>query len=240
MTSTSTIATLPAWEGFAPGRWMESVDVRDFIQRNYTPYEGDASFLAGPTHRTSALWGKLSDLLAAERAAGGVLDVDPSTPASITSHGPGYLDRDLELIVGFQTDAPLKRAIVPNGGWRMVENGLQAYGYEPDPHVKEIFTKYRKTHNAGVFDAYTAEILAARRSHVVTGLPDAYGRGRIIGDYRRLAALRHRQADRRQACGARRDRRPVRHRGRHPLAGRAGRADARAQGARADGGELRR
>ncbi|MGZ6617417.1 MAG: formate C-acetyltransferase [Solirubrobacteraceae bacterium] len=173
---------------FAPGDWTTTIDVRDFIQRSYTPYDGDSTFLSGATERTETVWGALSDLMAAERATkGGVLDVDVSTPSSITAHAPGYLDRDRELIVGFQTDAPLKRAIVPNGGWRMVESGLKAYGFEPDAHVKEIFTKYRKTHNAGVFDAYTPAILAARRSHLITGLPDAYGRGRIIGDYRRVA-----------------------------------------------------
>ncbi len=182
-------AAMPqAFEGFTPGDWAATIDVRDFIQRNVTPYTGDASFLTGPTVRTTAVWGKLSELMAAERASNcGVLDVDVSTPAGITAHAPGYLDRAAELIVGFQTDAPLKRAIVPNGGWRMVESGLQAYGFEPDERVREIFTRYRKTHNDGVFDAYTPEILAARRSHIVTGLPDAYGRGRIIGDYRRVA-----------------------------------------------------
>ena len=186
--TTPPIAREDVWEGFAPGDWTDSIDVRGFIQANYRPYEGDAAFLSEPTERTRGLWDKLSELMAAERAtAGGVLDVDASTPAGITAHAPGYIDRDQELIVGLQTDAPLKRAIVPNGGWRMVETGLAAYGFEVDPRVKEIFTKYRKTHNAGVFDAYTPEILAARRSHVITGLPDAYGRGRIIGDYRRLA-----------------------------------------------------
>jgi formate C-acetyltransferase len=180
--------TATAWRGFEPGAWRERIDVRDFLQRNYTPYEGDASFLSTATERTEKLWDQLSDLMAQERATeGGVLDVDVETPAAITAHPPGYLDQENELIVGFQTDAPLKRAIVPNGGWRMVESGLKAYGFEPDERVKEIFTKYRKTHNAGVFDAYTPAILAARRSHVVTGLPDAYGRGRIIGDYRRVA-----------------------------------------------------
>jgi formate C-acetyltransferase len=187
MTPTAAAVDAAAWEGFAPGDWTDSIDVRDFIQRNYEPYEGDASFLAGATERTAELWQGLAELMAAERERGGVLDVDVSTPAGITAHAPGYLDRERELIVGFQTDAPLKRAIVPNGGWRMVESGLEAYGYETDPQVKEIFTKYRKTHNDGVFDAYTPEILAARRAHIITGLPDAYGRGRIIGDYRRVA-----------------------------------------------------
>ncbi len=176
-----------AWRDFTAGRWCERIDVRDFIQLNYAPYEGDSSFLAGSTERTRALWQRLTELMQAERARGGVLDVDAATPSTITAHAPGYIDRELELVVGLQTDAPLKRAIVPNGGWRMVENGLKAYGFEPDPRVREIFTRYRKTHNDGVFDAYTTDILAARRAHIVTGLPDAYGRGRIIGDYRRVA-----------------------------------------------------
>ncbi|GAA0262172.1 formate C-acetyltransferase [Saccharothrix mutabilis subsp. mutabilis] len=174
-----------AWQGFRGTRWRERIDVRGFIQDNYTPYEGDAGFLSGPTTRTSALWRDLSGLFAEERRRG-VLDVDAHTPSSITSHRPGYLDRANEIIVGLQTDAPLKRAIMPNGGLRMVETSLQAYGYELDPAVREVFTKYRKTHNDGVFDAYTPEILRARRAGVVTGLPDAYGRGRIIGDYRRV------------------------------------------------------
>ncbi len=172
---------------FADGPWRERIDVRDFIQRNYVPYEGDAGFLAGPTERTREVWGRLAGLIADERHAGGVLDVDVSTPSSITAHGPGYIDRERELIVGLQTDAPLKRAIMPNGGWRMVETGLRAYGFEPDPAVRDIFTQHRKTHNDGVFDAYTPEILLARRAGIITGLPDAYGRGRIIGDYRRVA-----------------------------------------------------
>jgi formate C-acetyltransferase len=172
---------------FTTGSWTERIDVSDFVRRNYTPYEGDSSFLAGPTERTSELWARLRGLMDAERAAGGVLDVAAATPASITAHEPGYIDRDLELIVGLQTDAPLKRAIMPNGGWRMVEAGLKAYGFEPNESVREIFTRHRKTHNDGVFDAYTPAILAARRSGLITGLPDAYGRGRIIGDYRRVA-----------------------------------------------------
>jgi formate C-acetyltransferase len=180
------IVSPPAVE-FAPGPWTETIDLRDFIQRNYTPYTGDADFLCGPTARTRRVWERLSGLMTLERERGGVLDVDASTPSTITSHSPGYIDPEQELIVGLQTDAPLKRAIVPNGGWRMVESGLRAYGFEPDERVKEIFTKYRKTHNDGVFDAYSPEILRARRAHVVTGLPDAYGRGRIIGDYRRVA-----------------------------------------------------
>ncbi|MER6414473.1 formate C-acetyltransferase [Streptomyces humidus] len=175
-----------AWRGFAGTRWRELIDVRDFIQANYTPYEGDASFLAGATERTRAVWEKVSSLFPEERARG-VLDVDVATPSTITSHAPGWIDRDRELIVGLQTDAPLKRAIMPNGGLRMVENGLKAYGYEPDPFVTKVFGTYRKTHNDGVFDAYTPEMRTVRKVGIITGLPDAYGRGRIIGDYRRVA-----------------------------------------------------
>ena len=175
-----------SWRSFRGQVWRDSIDTRRFIQDNYTPYEGGADFLAGPTERTKGIWARLTAMFPAERERG-VYDVDARTPASITAHAPGYIDRDAELIVGLQTDAPLKRAIMPNGGWRVVETSLRTYGYEVDPRVKEIFTKYRKTHNDGVFDAYTAEILAARRAHVITGLPDAYGRGRIIGDYRRVA-----------------------------------------------------
>ena len=178
--------TLLATQPFTPGRWQDAIDVRDFVQHNYTPYTGDGAFLAGPTDRTLAVWDRVAGLMDEERRRGGVLDIDVATPAGITAHAPGYIDRDHELIVGLQTDAPLKRAIMPNGGWRMVESGLRAYGYEPDPHVAEIFTRYRKTHNDGVFDAYTPAIRAARRSGLITGLPDAYGRGRIIGDYRRV------------------------------------------------------
>ncbi len=175
-----------AWEGFVDGRWRTCVDVRDFIQRNYTPYEGDSAFLAGPTERTTALWQKLSAMFPEEREKG-VYDVDWQTPAGITAHAPGYIDRDNEVIVGLQTDAPLKRAMMPNGGWRMVETALETYGYPVDPMLKKVFTEYRKTHNQGVFDAYPPSVRAARSSHVITGLPDAYGRGRIIGDYRRVA-----------------------------------------------------
>jgi formate C-acetyltransferase len=178
-------AVAPAWRGFQTGLWQSEINVRDFIQQNYTPYDGDDSFLAPATERTLAVWKKLTDLFVEERKKG-VLDVS-QIPASITSHGPGYIDRDREIIVGLQTDAPLKRAIMPNGGFRMVATALKAYGYEPDPHVVEAFTKYRKTHNDGVFDAYTADIRRCRSSHILTGLPDAYGRGRIIGDYRRVA-----------------------------------------------------
>ncbi|WP_189839226.1 formate C-acetyltransferase [Streptomyces umbrinus] len=175
-----------AWRGFSGGGWRDQIDVRDFIQANYTPYAGDAGFLVGPTDRTRGVWGKVSALFPEERRRG-IFDVDTATPSTITSHRTGFIDRDRELIVGLQTDAPLKRAIMPNGGLRMVENGLQAYGYTPDPFVTRVFGTYRKTHNDGVFDAYTPEMRAARKAGIITGLPDAYGRGRIIGDYRRVA-----------------------------------------------------
>ena len=171
--------------GFKPGLWTKDVNVRNFIQNNFEPYYGDESFLAGPTKRTIAIWKKLTDLFVKEREKG-VLDVS-QIPSTITAHGPGYIDKDNEVIVGLQTDAPLKRAIMPNGGLKMVTNALEAFGYTPDPQVVEIFTKYRKTHNSGVFDAYTSDIRKCRSSHILTGLPDAYGRGRIIGDYRRVA-----------------------------------------------------
>ena len=174
-----------AWRGFKPGSWQTRVNVRDFIQRNYTPYEGDAKFLQGPTQRTRSIWQTLQPLLAKEREKG-VLDVS-QVPSGILAHAPGYIDREREIIVGLQTDAPLKRAIMPFGGWRVVAESLRAYGYEPDEKVGEIFTKYRKTHNDGVFDAYTPDIKKARHAGIITGLPDAYGRGRIIGDYRRVA-----------------------------------------------------
>jgi formate C-acetyltransferase len=179
-------ADLDPWRGFNGTQWRLFVDTRDFIQANYTPYEGDSSFLAPATDRTKGKWAKVAELMGKEREKG-ILDVDVHTPSTITSHAPGYLDKDNEVIVGLQTDAPLKRAIMPNGGYRMVEAGLKAFGYEPDERVTEIFTKYRKSHNDGVFDAYTPDIMATRRSGIVTGLPDAYGRGRIIGDYRRVA-----------------------------------------------------
>jgi formate C-acetyltransferase len=177
---------MDAWRGFVAGPWQDGVDVRDFIQRNYTPYTGDGTFLAGPTPRTTAIWEKLTAMFPAERERG-VYDVDTHIPGTITSHAPGYIDKDNELIVGLQTDAPLKRAMIPNGGWRMVENALETYGYEVDPAIRKIFTTYRKTHNDGVFDVYSQRVKAARRSNIITGLPDAYGRGRIIGDYRRVA-----------------------------------------------------
>jgi formate C-acetyltransferase len=175
----------PGWEGFKPGIWKKQINVRDFIQQNYTPYSGDSSFLAPATERTNKIWNQLSELFVEERKKG-VLDIS-QIPTSITAHAPGYIDRENEVIVGLQTDAPLKRSIMPNGGFRMVLSALKTYGYEPDPHVVEAFTKYRKTHNDGVFDAYTADIRRCRSSHILTGLPDAYGRGRIIGDYRRVA-----------------------------------------------------
>ncbi|MHB1063992.1 MAG: formate C-acetyltransferase [Georgenia sp.] len=174
------------WASFVPGPWRSAIDVRDFIQTNYTPYDGDADFLSGPTERTTGIWNILMGMFPAEREKG-VYDVDARTPAGITAHAPGYIDEDQELIVGLQTDAPLKRAIMPYGGWRMVETSLRTYGYEVDPVLRDIFTKYRKTHNQGVFDVYPPAVRAARSSHILTGLPDAYGRGRIIGDYRRVA-----------------------------------------------------
>lgn len=176
-----------AWNGFKTGNWNKEIDVRDFIQLNYTPYEGDYSFLAGETERTKKLWDEVAELCKKEIENGGTLDVDTKTITAIDAYNPGYIDKDLEQIVGLQTDAPLKRAIMPFGGIRMVENSCKAYGYELDPEVSKIFTKYRKTHNQGVFDAYTKEMRACRKSGIITGLPDAYGRGRIIGDYRRVA-----------------------------------------------------
>lgn len=176
-----------AWNGFKTGNWNKEIDVRNFIQLNYTPYEGDASFLAGESERTKKLWDEVAELCKKEIENGGTLDVDTKTITAIDAYKPGYIDKELEQIVGLQTDAPLKRAIMPYGGIRMVENSCKAYGYELDPEVSEIFTKYRKTHNQGVFDAYTKEMRACRKSGIITGLPDAYGRGRIIGDYRRVA-----------------------------------------------------
>ncbi|EWY38666.1 formate acetyltransferase [Skermanella stibiiresistens SB22] len=181
-------AALDPWRGFAGTAWRHAVDVRDFILRNVHPYEGDAGFLAGASGRTKSLWLEVSELLKRERAAaGGVLDADTETLSSIISHAPGYIDRELEVIVGLQTDKPLKRAIMPFGGWRMVKNGLEAYGFKPSPKLGEVFPGIRKTHNDGVFDVYTEEMTRCRKSGVITGLPDSYGRGRIIGDYRRVA-----------------------------------------------------
>ena len=176
------------WEGFTEERWCNtSINVRNFIKHNYTPYDGDDSFLAPPTEATKKLWDEVMELSRQEREAGGVLDMDTKIISTITSHGAGYIDKDLEQIVGLQTDKPLKRALQPFGGIRMAQQACKEYGYEVDPEVVEIFTKYRKTHNQGVFDAYTPEMRLARHSAILTGLPDAYGRGRIIGDYRRVA-----------------------------------------------------
>ena len=178
----------PEWEGFVFGKWSDDeVNVRDFIQRNYTPYEGDDSFLAPATEATKKLWDRILELSAEERKAGGVLKADTSVVSTLTSHGAGYIDKDLEKIVGLQTDEPFKRSLQPFGGIKMAEQALNMYGYEIAPEIKEIFTKYRKTHNDGVYDVYTPEMRLARRAHILTGLPDTYGRGRIVGDYRRVA-----------------------------------------------------
>ena len=178
------------WAGFKGRLWKEEINVRDFIQNNYTPYEGDESFLAGPTEATNKLWGKLQELQKEERAKGGVLDMETKVVTGLTAYGPGYIDesmKDLEQVVGLQTDKPLKRAFMPYGGIKMAEESCENYGYTPDPELHKVFTEYHKTHNQGVFDAYTPEMRAARRSHIITGLPDTYGRGRIVGDYRRVA-----------------------------------------------------
>ena len=177
----------PEWRDFSGGVWEREINVRDFIQKNYTPYDGDDTFLAGPTQATKDLWAQVMDLTAKEREAGGVLDMDTKIVSTITSHGPGYLDKEKEQIVGFQTDKPFKRSLQPYGGIRMAEKACADNGYTIDPEIKEFFTVHRKTHNAGVFDAYTDEMRACRSNHIITGLPDAYGRGRIIGDYRRIA-----------------------------------------------------
>ncbi|WAW14339.1 formate C-acetyltransferase [Peptostreptococcus equinus] len=178
---------MTAWNSFKTGNWTENIDVHDFINLNYKPYEGDDSFLEGPSDATTKLWSEVSDKFKEEIENGGTLDVDTDTISGIDAYDPGYIDKALEQIVGLQTDAPLKRAVMPYGGIRMVENSCEAYGYKLNPEITKIFTKYRKTHNQGVFDAYTDEMKAARRAGVITGLPDAYGRGRIIGDYRRVA-----------------------------------------------------
>lgn len=179
--------TLPQWKGFTPGAWTESVNVRDFIQRNYTPYSGNEEFLSGPSARTLHLWDKLKVLLKQEIDNGGVLDADEAVVSSIISHQPGYIDKELEVVPGLQTDAPLKRALMPFGGLRMAQQALESYGFKMCETTADIFQKIRKTHNEGVFDAYTTDIRAARSAGIITGLPDAYGRGRIIGDYRRVA-----------------------------------------------------
>ncbi len=175
------------WRGFVKGSWNREIDVRDFIQRNYTPYEGDEEFLQPPTDKTEKLWAEVLDLMAQERAAGGVLDMDTKVVSTITSHPAGYIDKDLETIVGLQTEKPLKRAFMPNGGIRVAVKACEDHGYKVDEQLVNFYKKYRKTHNDGVFDAYTPEMRACRSSHIITGLPDAYGRGRIIGDYRRIA-----------------------------------------------------
>ena len=199
--STASATVTSPWSGFHTGLWQKDINVREFIQQNYVPYDGDGAFLASATDRTKNIWAKLNDLFLEERKRG-VLDVS-QIPSSITAHSPGYIDQEKEIIVGLQTDAPLKRAIMPNGGFRMVANALKTYGYKPEPHVVEAFTKYRKTHNEGVFDAYTADVRRCRSSHILTGLPDSYGRGRIIGDYRRVALygvarlIDHKQAEKR-------------------------------------------
>ena len=176
------------WEGFnRQGEWTKEIDVRGFIQANYTPYEGDGSFLVGPTDKTKTLWDNVLELYKKERENGDVLDVDTKTPSGINAYAPGYINKELEEIVGLQTDAPLKRAIMPNGGIRIVEKSCESYGYKVDDEVEHIYHDLRRTHNDGVFAVYTPEIRAARSSHLITGLPDGYGRGRIIGDYRRVA-----------------------------------------------------
>jgi formate C-acetyltransferase len=181
----SILPSVDPWRDFGGDGWRIQIDVRSFIQANYTPYGGDAGFLAGPTVRTKAMWDGLGPKLAEERKRG-VYDISTDRASSILAHDAGYIDRANEIIVGLQTEAPLRRAMMPNGGLRMVESGLEAYGYTIDPAVTETWTKHRKSHNQGVFDVYTPEIVAARKSGIVTGLPDAYGRGRIIGDYRRV------------------------------------------------------
>jgi len=177
----------PEWAGFVSGKWENEINVRDFIQKNYTPYDGDDAFLCGPTQATKDLWNQVLDLSRQEREAGGVLDMDTKVVSTITSHGPGYLDKTKETIVGFQTDKPFKRSMQPYGGIRMAEKACADNGYTVDPEISEFFSTHRKTHNAGCFDAYTPEMRACRSAHIITGLPDAYGRGRIIGDYRRIA-----------------------------------------------------
>ena len=178
------------WNGFFGNAWKDEINVRDFIQKNYTEYTGDESFLEGPTEATKKLWGRLQELQKQERAKGGVLDMETEIVSGLTAYGPGYIDesmKDLEQVVGLQTDKPLKRAFMPYGGIRMAEQACTTYGYQPSEKLHEIFTKYHKTHNQAVFDVYTPEIKKARHSHVITGLPDTYGRGRIVGDYRRVA-----------------------------------------------------
>ena len=206
-----------AWDGFVGGNWQKAIDVRDFIQRNYTPYDGDDSFLAGPTEATTKLWADVMDLFAQETANGGVLDMDTKQVSTITSHEAGYIDKPLEQIVGLQTDKPLKRALMVDGGIRMAMAACKAYGYEVDPEIVDFYTYRRKTHNAGVFDVYTEDMRKCRHSHIITGLPDAYGRGRIIGDYRRVAlygvdALITDKTNQKNGTGTVMDEKTIRHR----------------------------
>lgn len=206
-----------AWDGFVGGNWQRAVDVRDFIQKNYTPYDGDDSFLAGPTEATTKLWADVMDLFAQETANGGVLDMDTKQVSTITSHEAGYIDKPLEQIVGLQTDKPLKRALMVDGGIRMAMAACKAYGYEVDPEIVDFYTYRRKTHNAGVFDVYTEDMRKCRHSHIITGLPDAYGRGRIIGDYRRVAlygvdALIADKTNQKNGTGTVMDEKTIRHR----------------------------
>lgn len=206
-----------AWDGFVGGNWQRAVDVRDFIQKNYTPYDGDDSFLAGPTEATTKLWSDVMDLFAQETANGGVLDMDTKQVSTITSHEAGYIDKPLEQIVGLQTDKPLKRALMVDGGVRMAMAACKAYGYEVDPEIVDFYTYRRKTHNAGVFDVYTEDMRKCRHSHIITGLPDAYGRGRIIGDYRRVAlygvdALITDKTNQKNGTGSIMDEKTIRHR----------------------------
>lgn len=206
-----------AWDGFVGGNWQKAIDVRDFIQRNYTPYDGDDSFLAGPTQATTKLWADVMDLFAQETANGGVLDMDTKQVSTITSHEAGYIDKPLEQIVGLQTDKPLKRALMVDGGIRMAMAACKAYGYEVDPEIVDFYTYRRKTHNAGVFDVYTEDMRKCRHSHIITGLPDAYGRGRIIGDYRRVAlygvdALIADKTNQKNGTGTVMDEKTIRHR----------------------------
>ncbi len=206
-----------AWDGFVGGNWQKAIDVRDFIQRNYTPYDGDDSFLAGPTEATTKLWADVMDLFAQETANGGVLDMDTKLVSTITSHEAGYIEKPLEQIVGLQTDKPLKRALMVDGGIRMAMAACKAYGYEVDPEIVDFYTYRRKTHNAGVFDVYTEDMRKCRHSHIITGLPDAYGRGRIIGDYRRVAlygvdALITDKTNQKNGTGSIMDEKTIRHR----------------------------
>lgn len=206
-----------AWDGFVGGNWQKAIDVRDFIQKNYTPYDGDDSFLAGPTEATTKLWADVMDLFAQETANGGVLDMDTKKVSTITSHEAGYIDKPLEQIVGLQTDKPLKRALMVDGGVRMAMAACKAYGYEVDPEIVDFYTYRRKTHNAGVFDVYTEDMRKCRHSHIITGLPDAYGRGRIIGDYRRVAlygvdALITDKTNQKNGTGSIMDEKTIRHR----------------------------